>query len=100
MVVLNTFLLKFSTLLWREFVSFALGLCAVRPPLVIFQKRLTVMRAPAVRPPGQFHLQHSKIDPKLQFLAPIEASNFSHLNTAILVRPILQDSIPRQTHLV
>ena len=98
MIILVTFLLKLSALFGGELVGFAFPRRTSCPPLMIFQKRLAIVRPPTIRPPGQFHLQYAKVDPELQFLATIQARNLAYLNIAVLVRPILQDGIEVQTH--
>ena len=56
MIILDTFLLEFCALFGRELVGLAFPHSTGRPSLMIFQKRLTIVRTPAIRPPGDFHL--------------------------------------------
>ena len=65
MIILDTFLLKLSALFGGELIGFAFRRGTCCPPLMIFQKRLAIVRPPTIRPPGQFHLQYAKIDPQL-----------------------------------
>ena len=96
MIILNAFLLKLCALLGRKLVGFAFLSGARRPFLMIFQKRLAIVRTLAIRPAGHFHLQHAEIDSQLQFLAPIEAGDLAHFDAAVLMRPIFQDGIEIQ----
>ncbi len=98
MIVLDAFLLKLRALLSCELISLAFLLSAGCPFLVIFQKRFAIVRAPAIWPSGQFHLQYAEIDSQLQFLAAIQTSDLAHFNAATLVWPILQQRIEIQTH--
>ncbi len=56
MIILDTFLLEFCALFGRELVGFSFRRSTGGPSLMIFQKRLTIVRTPAIRPPGYFHL--------------------------------------------
>ena len=56
MIILDALLLKLRTLFGRQFVRLAFLFGAGRSLLVIFQKRLALVRAPPVRPPSDFHL--------------------------------------------
>jgi len=46
----------------------------------------------------EFHLEDAEIDPQLQFVPAIEPEDFAHLDSAIFVRPILQDRIQVKAH--
>ena len=58
------------------------------------------MRPLAIRPARDLHLEDPEVDPKLQFLPPIQADNLAHLDRTSFVRPILEQQIKIQTHYV
>jgi len=97
-IILNAFLLKFGALFRRQLVGFAARFRAGGTKLMIGQKRFATMRAQAIGPAGQLHLQNAEIDPQLQFLAAIEADDFAHFDCPILVGPVFQNGVEIQTH--
>ena len=70
-VILDAFLLELGALFGSERVILVPGLRTCGPKLMISEKRFATVRAQAVRPAGQFHLQHAEIDPELQFLPAV-----------------------------
>src|SRR5207253_8812178 len=90
--------LKFGALFGRQLVGFAARFRAGGTKLMIGQKRFATMRAHAIGPAGQLHLQNAEIDPELQFLPAIQSEDFAHFDRAVLVRPILQNRVQIQTH--
>ena len=65
---------------------------------MVNEQGLAIVRALAVRPAGDLHLENTKINPKLQFLTPIQADNLAHLDRTRFVRPILEQRIKIKTH--
>jgi len=98
MVILDTFLLKLGALFGREIVGFVLRFGARGPELMISQERFTTVRPHSVGPAGQFHLENPEIDPELQFLAAIQSEDFADFDGAVLMGPILQNTVQIQTH--
>src|SRR5207248_11619363 len=99
-IILDAFLLQLIALLGVELIGLAPGGRAFGPALVINEERLAVMRALAIGPAGQFHLENAEIDAELQFLETVEADNFAHLDRTGFVRPILEQRIKIKTHYV
>ncbi len=97
-VILDAFLLELGALFGSERVTLVPGLRACGPKLMISEKRFATVRVQAVGPAGQFHLQHSQIDPELQFLPAIQSKDLAHFDGAVLVRPILQNGVQIQAH--
>src|SRR5437667_24071 len=79
-IILNAFLLKFGALFRRQLAGFAARFRAGGAKLMIGQKRFATMRAQAIGPAGQLHLQNAEIDTELQFSRP---SNPRTLRTLI-----------------
>jgi hypothetical protein len=100
MIVLDAFLLKVVALLGGKLVSLAPRFGPLGPALVINQERLAVMRPLAIGTTGDFHLKHAKVDPKLQFLPPVEADDLADFDGARFMRPIPEQRIEIKTHVV
>ena len=92
-IILNAFLLKFGALFGRQLVGFAARFRAGGTKLMIGQKRFATVRAHAIGPAGQLHLQNAEIDPELQFLAAVQSKDLAHFDRAVLVRPIFKNGI-------
>src|SRR5947199_1607932 len=97
-VILDAFLLELGALFGSEGVILVPGLRTGGPKLMLSEKRFATVRAHAVRPAGQFHLQHAQIDPELQFLPAVQSKDLAHFDGAVLVRPILQNGVQIQAH--
>jgi len=97
-VILDAFLLELGALFGSEGVILVPGLRTGGPKLMLSEKRFATVRAHAVRPAGQLHLQHSQIDPELQFLPAVQSKDLAHFDGAVLVRPILQNGVQIQAH--
>src|SRR5207237_1958072 len=82
-VILNAFLLELGALFGSERVILVPGLRTGGAKLMISEKRFATVRAQAVRPAGQFHLQHAEIDPELQFLPAVQSKDLAHLYGAV-----------------
>jgi hypothetical protein len=65
---------------------------------MISEKRFAAVRASAVGPTGELHLEDAEIDPELQFLPAVQSKDLAHLDGAVLVRPILQNGVQVQAH--
>ena len=98
MVILDAFLLKLGALFRRELVILVPGLCARGPKLMISEDRFATVRASAVGPTGELHLEDAEIDPELQFLSAVQSQDFAHLDGAVLMWPILQNGVQVQAH--
>src|SRR6267143_815634 len=97
-IILDALLLKLGALFRSELVILAAGLRAGSAKLMISKERFATVRASAVGPAGQFHLEHAEIKPELQFLAAIQSKDLAHFDGAVLVRPILQNGVQIQAH--
>ena len=98
MVILDAFLLKLGALFGSELIILATRGGTGGAKLMISEKRFATVRTIAVRPAGQFHLQHTEVDPELQFLPTVQSEDFPHFDGAVLMRPILQNGIQIQAH--
>src|SRR6266702_172729 len=92
-VILDAFLLKLGALFGSELVILVTRSGTGSAKLMISEKRFATVRPNAVGPAGQFHLEHSEIDPELQFLPAVQSKDLAHFDGAVLMRPILQNSV-------
>src|SRR5262249_32622405 len=86
------------SLVWWKLVSLPPLFGPVRSLAMVFQERFAIVRTPTIGSAGDFHLQDAEIDAQLQFFATVEAGDFSHLNGAALIGPILQNGVEIQAH--
>jgi hypothetical protein len=99
-IILDAFLLEIVALLGGKLVTFAARLGSLSAALVIHQEGLAIVRPLAIRTPGDFHLEDTEVDPKLQFFPPVETDDLAHLDGARFMRPIPEQRIEIKTHVV
>jgi hypothetical protein len=99
-IILDAFLLEIVALLRGKLVGLAPRFDPLRPALMINEKRLAVVGALAIRAAGDLHLEHAEIDPELEFFPAIEADDLPDFDGAWLMRPIPEERIEIETHVV
>jgi len=89
-ILLDAFLLEVVAVLGGKLVAVAARLGPLGPALMVNQERLAVVRPLAIGTADDFHLEDAEVDPELEFLPPVEADDFAHLDGAGFMRPILK----------